>query len=176
MSSPFVGEIRMWGLNFAPAQWAFCNGQILSIQQNTALFSIIGTFYGGNGTSTFGLPNFQGSVPLHQGQGNGLSPRVVGEVDGAASVTLNSTQIPIHNHGVFAQNSRIGVLSAPSATSGLARSSGGNTYASANTQLTPMAASAISTFNGGNQPHNNMQPYLCVNFCIAIAGIFPTRN
>jgi|SRR5579884_853153 len=175
MSTPYIGEIRMWGLNFAPVRYALCNGQLLAITQNTALFSILGTMFGGNGTTTFALPDFRGNVPIHQGSGQGLSTRVVGEVDGVSTVTLISSQIPQHNHSVLAQNSRVGVLTVPSTTSALARSAGGNTYASG-TSLTPMSPSAISTFPGGNQPHNNMQPYLCINFCIALTGVFPARN
>src|SRR5581483_2895730 len=175
MSSPFVGEIRMWGLNFAPAQWALCNGQLLSISQNTALFSILGTNFGGNGVSTFGLPDFRGNAPIHQGAAPGLSPYDIGEIGGTANVTLNSSNIPVHNHNIMGQNTRVGSLDGPTASTGLARSAGGNTYATQNSSLVNMSTSALSVYSGGNQPHNNMQPYLVVNFCIAIAGIFPSR-
>jgi microcystin-dependent protein len=171
MSEPFLGEIRTFGFNFAPRGWAFCNGQLLSISQNTALFSLLGTFYGGNGQTTFALPDLQGRVGIHQGQGPGLSPYELGEVSGSETVTLTSAQMPTHSHQV--------VANATTATSGRtagnvpARTSG-NSYAAA-PDGTDMNAGMIGT-TGGSQPHTNLQPFLVLNFCIALQGIFPSRN
>ena len=174
MSDPFLGEIRMVGFNFAPHGWAFCNGQIMPIQQNTALFSLLGTMYGGNGTSTFGLPNLQGNVPLGQGQGPGLSDYVIGQTGGEPSVTLLNSELPQHNHLVAASS---GVASSTEpAGNVLARSASGLTaYSSTGTVNTVLAPSLIG-LAGGSQPHNNMMPSLTVNFCIALSGVFPARN
>jgi microcystin-dependent protein len=171
MSEPFVAEIRMFGGNFAPVQWAMCNGQILSISQNTALFSLIGTYYGGNGTSNFALPNLQSRAPMHQGQGVGLSQRVLGEADGTETVTLISTELPGHTHGVMA------VSSAGTQTTPV-----NNSWASSTTRpysnQAPNAAMAPGTLGstGGNQPHDNRQPYLAVTFIICLFGVYPSRN
>ena len=173
MSEPFVAEIRMVGFNFAPRNWAVCNGALLSISQNTALFSLVGTFYGGNGLNTFGLPDLQGRAAIHQGQGPGLTQRFVGEQGGSAAVTLLSSQLPAHSHNT--------VLGA--ATGGV-ETPGGNDWGSAlrgrppaysTTSNTTMSASATSTA-GGSQPHNNMPPYLSVLYIIALSGVFPARN
>jgi microcystin-dependent protein len=173
MAEAFVAEIRIFGFNFAPTQWAFCNGQLLPISQNTALFSLLGTFYGGNGQSTFGLPNLQGSVPVGQGQGPGLSPYFVGDTGGTQNVTLLSSQMPAHTHAV-----QTNVRSAESNTPGgqsFARAES-NAYATVppapNVTLNPQAVGLA----GGSLPHNNMQPYLTMNFCIALTGTFPSRN
>jgi microcystin-dependent protein len=169
MAQAFIGEIRMFGFNFAPQGWLQCNGQLLPISQNVALFSLIGTFYGGNGTTTFALPNLQSCVPIHQGQGPGLSPYVIGQTGGTENVTLLQTQMPDHTHTLNASTNEAvtdvptgGVLAA-----GLAYTPGASN--------TAMGATAVSG-TGGSQPHTNLQPYLTVNFCIATVGIFPSRN
>jgi microcystin-dependent protein len=174
MSSPLLGEIKMFAGNFAPQGWALCQGQLLSIAQNTALFSILGTTYGGNGTTTFQLPDFRSRVPLGQGQGVGLSPYVIGEVTGTETVTLLSTQIPQHNHTVNAVAS--GGNQASPASGSLAIESTGTSlnYSNAATNST-MNPNMISG-GGGGQPHTNIQPILCVTFIIALQGIFPSRN
>jgi microcystin-dependent protein len=172
MSSPFVAEIRIFGFNFAPTGWAFCNGQLLPISQNTALFSLLGTFYGGDGKSTFALPDIQGSAALHQGQGNGLSERFLGEIGGSEFVTLLESEMPLHTH-----NLRGGILNAttgnPAPDMGLTRSVGGSAYKASGpiVQLAPEAATPA----GGSLPHNNLMPYLALNYCIAMQGVFPAR-
>jgi microcystin-dependent protein len=171
MSSPFVAEIRMFAGNFAPTGWALCNGQILPISQNTALFSLLGTTYGGNGQSTFALPNLQDSVPMHPGQGQGLSLRDLGEQGGSESVTLLTSEIPLHTHTLRA-SSEIGEDRTVTDES-IAQSTGGNLYAAPN-NLTQMAPEALPPA-GGSLPHNNMMPYLTLNFIIALQGIFPPR-
>jgi microcystin-dependent protein len=172
MADPFVAEIRMFGFTFAPAGWAQCNGQLLPISQNTALFSLLGTFYGGDGKSTFALPDLQGSVPLHQGQGQGLSEYVIGQQGGSQNVTLLQSEIPAHSHSWKASgqdgNEQNPGNQMTAITVGLAM------YAPLS-QQTEMAPQAISPA-GGSLPHNNMMPYLVVNFCIAMQGVFPPRG
>jgi microcystin-dependent protein len=168
---PFVAEIRMFGFNFPPRGWAFCNGQLLAITQNTALFSLLGTVYGGDGRSTFALPNLQGSVPMQPGQGPGLSNRFLGEMSGSDYVTLIETEIPSHNHNLVASQSdaisRVPTNRMPAGGVGV------GAYAPlANT--TTMAFNAASVA-GGSLPHNNLMPTLAVNFCIALQGVFPQR-
>jgi microcystin-dependent protein len=175
MSSPFVAEIRMWGCNFAPTGWAQCNGQLLPISQNTALFSLLGTMYGGDGKSTFGLPDLQGSAPLGQGQGQGLADYFIGQASGTDNVTLLQTEIPVHNHNVMGQHAHLALLPTPDPAQALAKSAGGNTYSTQSANLTQMNPSAIGV-TGQSFPHNNMQPYLCVLFCIAMQGVFPPRS
>jgi microcystin-dependent protein len=175
MSSPFVAEIRMWGCNFAPTGWATCDGQLLPISQNTALFSLLGTFYGGDGKSTFALPNLQGSAAMHQGQGAGLADYFLGQQGGSEFITLLETEIPIHNHFVTGQNAHIGTIPAANASQSLAKSAGGNSYTDQTTNLTQMSFNAIAPA-GGSLPHNNMQPYLTVLFAIAMQGVFPPRG
>jgi microcystin-dependent protein len=172
MSSPFLAEIRMFGFNFAPVGWALCDGQLLPISQNTALFSCIGTFYGGNGTSNFALPNFQNCSPMGSGQGPGLTDRTVGEMGGEQTVTLLIGEIPAHSH-----SPAIGTGNLQASPSGNVFGSqrGMNQYAPPDTHDVQMNATVIHTA-GGSQPHNNMPPYLTVNFCIALQGIFPSRN
>ncbi|MDR3386537.1 MAG: tail fiber protein [Rudaea sp.] len=172
MTQPFLGEIRIFAGNFAPRGNALCSGQLLAISQNTALFSLLGTQFGGNGTSTFGLPDLQGRAPLSQGNGPGLSPYVMGESTGTESVTLTQQQLPVHTHPLQSRSSRADRSNANSAM--LAQASDG-VYAAAgpNTQLNPLS---VSPGGGGNQPHNNMQPYLAMSFIIALQGIFPARN
>jgi microcystin-dependent protein len=171
MATPFVGEIRMFGFNFAPQGWAMCNGQLLPISQNTALFALIGTFYGGNGTNTFALPNLQSSVAIHQGQRSGLSPYQIGEAGGVENVTLTQGQMPTHSHPVEA-NSSPATGTRPSGTV-LARTTA-NVYAAAPDTTTMNAGTIGST--GSSQAHPNIQPYLVLNFCIALNGVFPSRN
>ncbi len=173
MSDQFVAEIRIFPFNFPPTGWAFCNGQLMPLSQNTALFSLLGTFYGGDGKSTFALPDLQGSVPIQTGQGQGLSERFLGEMSGTESVTLLVSEIPLHTHGVFGSIDDAD-LRIPSPARSLAKSAGGNIYNTATTPLTPMAFQALPPAGGG-LPHNNMQPYLTLNFCIALQGIFPQR-
>src|SRR5689334_20314008 len=173
MANPFLGEIRIFAGNFAPRGWALCNGQILAISQNTALFSLLGTNYGGNGQTTFALPNLAGRFAMHAAQGPGLSPRFLGESDGASTVSLLATEMPVHGHGLQAgitpaSTSPSGNVMAPTATGG------GNVYHAPGV-TTPMAGTAISPA-GGSQPHENRQPYLALNFCIALQGIFPSRS
>jgi microcystin-dependent protein len=180
MSDPFVGEIRMVGFNYAPNGWALCNGQLLPIAQYTALFSLLGTYFGGDGRTTFALPNLQSRVPIHQGQGIGLSPYVIGQVGGTETVTLTSSQMPLHNHTVGASSAN-GTASSPANNI----PAQGYTGDSRNPTLLPnyapppasatLASSAVSTA-GGNQPHENLQPYLCVNFIIALNGVYPPRS
>lgn len=169
MSEPFIGEIRIFPYNFAPRGWAFCQGQLLSIAQNTALFALIGVTFGGNGQTTFGLPDIRGRAVIGAGQGPGLSNRTQGEASGTENVTLLSTQMPMHNH-LVAGSSQNSNASRPSN----AFPSGGGAYqtASDGTTMNPSMISAA----GGSQPHDNMQPYLAINYCIALEGIFPSRN
>ncbi|HEU4414228.1 MAG TPA: tail fiber protein [Candidatus Angelobacter sp.] len=173
MSDQFVAEIRIFPFNFPPKGWAFCDGQLLPISQNTALFSLLGTTYGGDGKSNFALPNLQGSAPMQQGQGPGLSLRDLGEVGGEQSVTLLQTEMPAHNHG--AQAGAGGGQPSPSGNvwaSGL--KTGPSLYSASGSNNVQMSPAALS-ISGGSQPHNNMQPFLALNFCIALLGIFPPR-
>jgi microcystin-dependent protein len=172
MADPFVAEIRMFGFNFAPRGWAFCDGQIMSLSQNTALFSLLGTTYGGDGKSTFALPDLRGSAPMFFGQGPGLSVHDIGEASGSETVTLLESEIPGHSHSYMA-STQLG-LENKAQGQDWAMGDGVNLYAAAN-PLAPMAAQALAP-NGGGQPHNNMQPYLTVNFCIALQGVFPPRG
>ena len=176
MSEPFVAQIQIFPYNFAPRGWAFCNGQLLPISQNTALFSLIGTFYGGNGTTNFALPNLQGSVPISSGGGPGLTPRVVGETGGQDSHTLLTTELGVHTHQLQAFVGRgASNVNAPVAGGALTTSADGLAYAAPPPQNAPMAPQAIG-LSGGSQPHNNLMPYLTLNFCIALQGVFPARN
>jgi microcystin-dependent protein len=176
MAEPFLGEIRMFGGNFAPTGWALCNGQLLPIQQNTALFSILGTTFGGNGTTNFALPNLQGRVPVHMGQGSGLSNYILGETAGVESVTLQVTQMPAHTHALNASTTP-GSSASPQngvPASGV-DSQGGSVSGYVPSPNTTMAANAVG-MAGSSIPHENRQPLLCVNFIIALQGIFPSRN
>ena len=173
MSNPYFGEIRLFAGNFAPLGWAFCHGQLLSIAENDALFSLIGTTYGGDGQQTFGLPDLRGRVPLHQGTGTGLSSRAIGEQSGAETVALTASHLPAHSHSLVA-------TSAPaSATAGPA----GGVLATASVKLygsgapsTPMAAAAIAATSGGGQPHQNMAPFLALNYIISLFGLYPQQS
>jgi microcystin-dependent protein len=176
MADQFVGEIRMVGFNFAPMGWALCNGQILPIAQNTALFSLLGVNFGGNGTTTFALPNFQGLAPMHQGQGPNLSQRVLGETAGEPTVSLLLNQLPMHNHTPKA--AATGKSGPPGPTLNFAGGGRGKPPGYAPylaSAAVPMAVTAVGS-SGGNLPHNNMPPYLTVNFIIALTGIFPSRG
>jgi microcystin-dependent protein len=173
MADPFVAEIRIFPFNFAPRGWAWCNGQLLPISQNTALFALLGTVYGGDGKSNFALPNLQGQAPMHPGQGPGLSPHSLGESGGTETVTLLESEMPFHNHSVSA-NVNPSNLATPSPARSWARSAPGTAYDNANTNLTPFSPQALAPA-GGNQPHNNMQPYLTCYFNIALVGVFPPR-
>lgn len=173
MADPFVAEIRIFPFNFAPQGWAFCDGQLLPISQNTALFSLLGTTYGGNGVSTFGLPNLQGRVAMQPGQGPGLSLRDLGEIGGSETVTLLQSEIPAHAHALNANSNPADVV-APTSNRSLARSSGGFAYHDTNANLTDLAPQALAVA-GGSLPHNNLMPYLVLNFCIALQGVYPPR-
>ena len=181
MSQPFLGEVRCFGFNFAPRGWAQCNGQLLAISQNTALFSILGTTYGGDGMTTFGLPNLQGQIPMHWGTGPGGFNTQIGEVQGQANVTLTLNQIPQHSHSITAATVPAGGTSQRTAVaSNTAFLSGSRppnrAYQNPAQAITaPFSQKAISS-TGNSQPHDNMQPYLALNFCIALEGIFPARN
>ncbi|KIO77480.1 hypothetical protein TH53_09435 [Pedobacter lusitanus] len=182
-TQPFVGEIAMVGFNFPPNGWATCDGQLMPISQNTALFSLLGTYYGGDGRSTFALPNLKGSVPIGIGQGPGLSDRVLGEVSGTPNETLSFQEMPMHTHALgaglktgTAPNTANAVASLPAAATNT-----DNLYANTASATDYMAPLAVNlnpqtSVSGGNLPHNNMQPYLVVNFVIALRGVFPQRS
>jgi microcystin-dependent protein len=175
MADPFVAEIRIFGFNFAPKGWAFCDGQLLPLSQNTALFSLLGTTYGGDGKSTFALPNLQGNAPLFWGQGQGLSSYDQGQTGGSDTVTLISTEMPIHTHQMRADTLDPADTNVPNPAASYAQSTGGTLYqdtAPADIFLDPTATQLI----GGGQPHNNLMPYLTFNFCIALQGVFPPRG
>jgi microcystin-dependent protein len=175
MADPFVAEIRIFPFNFAPTGWALCDGQLLPISQNTALFSLLGTTYGGDGKTTFALPNLKGRAPMHPGQGQGLSLHDLGETGGSDAVTLMESEMPAHNHTLRA-NTDPGTLQAPTAERSLARSQNASAYQSApDPPQAALAGQALATA-GSSLPHNNLQPYLTVNFCIAMQGVFPPRS
>lgn len=182
MTQPFVGEIRAFGFTFAPLNWATCDGQLIAISQNTALFSILGTNYGGNGTSTFQLPNLQDRVPLHSGgqQGPGLSEYVVGEEAGSATVALISDEMPVHTHslisGVSSPPDQTQQTNIPSPTALISNSGPGQAFSNNETPAVAMSPLAIGFSSGGSQAHQNQQPYLALLFCIALRGVFPARN
>lgn len=174
MSDPYVGEIKMFAGNFAPRNYALCNGQILPIAQNTALFSILGVNYGGNGTSNFALPNLQGNVPMGQGNGPGLTPRTLGEQAGEPNVTVLNSEMAAHIHSLQGTDAQADLSNPTDATFGAGARGFGTFYAAQGNPVT-MAPQAIG-LTGGSQPHNNMQPYLGLNFIIALQGIFPPRS
>jgi microcystin-dependent protein len=171
MASPFIGEIRMFGFSFVPVGWHRCDGALLQIAQYDALYALLGTTYGGDGIETFAVPDFQSRIPVHQGQGLGLSQYVIGQMSGTEEVTLTVQQIPAHTHNVTA-----------SSTGTRTKTAGNNVLASGeddiytNDTSAPVSLTSVVTPSGGNQPHTNLQPTLCVNFCIAIEGIFPSQN
>jgi microcystin-dependent protein len=169
---PFVAEIRIFPFNFAPKGWAFCDGQLLPLSQNTALFSLLGTTYGGDGKSNFALPDMQGNVPMHPGQGPGLSLHDLGETGGSETVSLLESEIPSHSHGFMASQSDGNDTSPQNEL--LATGIGVNSFA-APPPIVNMSPNML-TPAGGDQPHNNMQPYLTLNFCIALQGVYPPRT
>jgi microcystin-dependent protein len=173
MTDPFVAEIRIFAGNFAPRGWALCNGQLLPISQNTALFSLLGTYYGGDGKSTFALPNLQGAAPMHQGQGPGLSVYDVGQSGGEPTVTLLTSELPAHTHGISGSASDGGDRS-PAAERFAVEVGGVNSYATPGSPavLAPQAMGPV----GGDQPHNNLMPFLTMTFIIALQGIYPPRS
>lgn len=179
MDQMYISAIAIFGFNFAPRNWAMCNGQIISIAQNTALFALLGTTYGGNGTTTFALPNLQGRVPISQFQGPGLSPYTLGEMGGEPNHTLITTEMPLHNH-TFMVNSSPGNTTVPvNGTSAIGVVSDingdGETLYNNSTPNISLMASSVGVA-GGNQPHENQQPYLGLNYCICMLGVFPSRN
>jgi microcystin-dependent protein len=179
MTQPFLGQIQPFGFGFAPRNWALCNGQILSISQNTALFSLLGTMYGGNGQTTFALPNLQSRVPMHKGTPPGGPTYFQGEEAGEETITLNISEMPAHNHTF--NGTTAGANSIPpvdGAVLALIHHSGGTTpdfYYAPDTTPQPINNASLSMY-GNNQAHTNIQPYLTVSWCIAMAGIFPARN
>jgi microcystin-dependent protein len=176
MADPFVAEIRIFGFSFAPKGWAFCDGQLLPLSQNTALFSLLGTTYGGDGKSNFALPDMQGNAPMHPGQGPGLSLHDLGETGGSETVTLLESEMPLHGHSLMALNSDFGNLNGPTPLRSLARSGNATAYQSdSNTGITQMSPNTLAPA-GGSLPHNNMMQYLTLNFCIALQGVFPPRT
>lgn len=174
MSDPFVAEIRMFSGNFAPTGWALCNGQLMPISQNTALFSLLGTFYGGDGKSTFALPNLEGSAPIGQGQGPGLSDRFLGESSGSPAVTLIDSEMPIHNHNIKAYQDDLSAFAVPTPTVVIGAAKGGSVPFRPNSN-TQMAFNSL-TVAGSSFPHNNMSPFLTVTFILAMQGVFPPRS
>jgi microcystin-dependent protein len=175
MADPFVAEIRIFPFNFAPKGWAWCDGQLLPLSQNTALFSLLGTTYGGNGKSNFALPDLEGRAPMHPGQGPGLSLHDLGETGGSETVTLLESEIPAHTHQVLAANFDADVQF-PDSAKALARSTGGNAYqTTTGSNLGSMNPSALAPA-GGDAPHNNLMPYLTFYFNIALQGVFPPRG
>ena len=180
MASPFLGEIRLFGFNFAPRGWAFCQGQLIAIAQNSALFALLGTIYGGDGQTTFALPDLRGRVPVSFGQGPGLPNVTQGQRAGEVNHTLNVNEMPGHNHAATAQlnaSGSAGNSTTPSGNFPAVSTARDNVYSNASgATLNAAAAQVTVAAAGGSQPHNNMQPYLGLNFCIAVEGIFPSRN
>lgn len=174
MADPFVAEIRIFPFNFAPKGWAWCNGQLLPLSQNTALFSLLGTTYGGDGKSTFALPDLEGRAPMHPGQGPGLSLHDLGETGGSETVTLLESEMPAHPHTMMASNDA-SVTNEPLANQ-IAKpfGRGNNDFIITNQNLAAMSPSTLAPA-GGDQPHNNLMPYLTFNFNIALQGVFPAR-
>lgn len=173
MSEPFIAEIRIFAGNFAPRSWAFCDGQLLPVAQNTALFSLIGTTYGGDGRRTTGLPNLKGRAVMHPGRGPGLTSRTLGENTGVEEVTLTDNNMPLHNHTLQAR-AKLANESNPDGNS-LAVGKGIGIYTEDTNPLVDMAAGSLNN-SGGSQPHNNMQPYIAINYIIALQGVYPSRS
>lgn len=175
MADPFLAEVRIFGFSFAPRGWATCDGQLMQISQNAALYALIGTYYGGDGRVTMGLPNLQGRIPMHPGNGPGLYPHSLGEMGGYSSVTLSEAQIPAHTHQVTT-GFDASDTNTPASNTFMGSSTGTNAYnITSSSPTTPMASSSLSN-SGGSQPHQNMQPYMPLLFCICLDGIFPSRN
>ena len=176
MANPFIAEIRIFPFNFAPKGWAFCDGQVLPLSQNTALFSLLGTTYGGDGKSNFALPNMQGNAPMHPGQGPGLSLHDLGETGGSDTVTLLESEMPAHSHAARASNQQ-GDVQNPTPDVSLGRPNGATPFVPGN-PVPPLVAMADQSLApaGGDQPHNNLMPYLTFYFNIALQGVFPPRT
>jgi microcystin-dependent protein len=176
MTQPFLGEVQVFAFNYAPYGWSLCNGQIMPVQQNTALFSLLGTTYGGNGSSTFGLPNLQGQAACSTGQGPGLQNYDLGEIFGQENVTLAQSEMPMHNHTAHVYNQPTAANRFGSPGSGYALDIPANfgPFTSTNTVGGSFPGTMIMP-NSGGQPHSNQQPYLALNFCIALSGVFPQR-
>jgi microcystin-dependent protein len=179
MAQPFIGEIRCFGFNFAPAGWAFCDGQLMSIAQNDALFNLIGTTYGGDGQNTFGIPNLQGKIPMHWGNGPGGFNTVIGQFQGTPTLTLLATQMPAHAHTIVSELIAPGGVNehvaTPTSSAFIGPSSPDQVYNTSPTINAPFSPLSISS-SGGSQPHENLQPFLVLNFCISLFGIFPSQN
>lgn len=175
MSEPFIAEIRIFAGNFAPRGWAFCDGQLLPISQNTALFSLIGTTYGGDGRTTTALPNLQGRLPMHPGRGPGLTARRLGQRGGTEMVTLSEQQMPSHTHTLRAEDN-LGFANSSSPNNAvIARASSGAGRAYKNTTSSLVGMNGVQN-TGGSQAHNNLQPFLAINFIIALVGLYPSRS
>ena len=172
MSEPFVGEIRMFAGNFAPQGWAFCDGQLLAVSQNDALFSLLGTIYGGDGRTTFGLPDMRGRIPIHQGSGPGLSQRRLGSKGGEERVTVTANRLPSHSHPWYASADAAEDTNPAGHT--VATATGSDLYGTAGPRT--MDTRAITPTTGGGQPHSNLMPFLCIHFIIALFGIYPSRH
>ena len=172
MSDPFVGEIRMFAGNFAPRNWALCDGQLLPVSQNDALFSLLGTIYGGDGRTTFGLPDLRGRLPVHQGTGPGLTPRPIGQRSGQETVTLTTNQLPAHGHAL---NASAESADATQAAGNLPAQTAEDAF-SASAVGTTLSSAAIASGGGGGTSHPNVQPFLCINFIIALVGVYPSRS
>jgi microcystin-dependent protein len=170
MSQPYVGEVRLVGFNFAPVSWSICNGQLVAISENATLFNLIGTTYGGDGQSTFGLPNLQSRIPIHFGS-NGVSTYVIGQTGGVETVTIGTSQYPAHTHSLMASTNTTG---GNTATGNVVNS--GLTAYTPSTPNSAMLAAQVGTNGGGNQPHNNLQPYLALNWIIALYGVYPSQS
>ncbi len=177
MSEPFIAQIKMFAFNFAPRGWAFCDGQLLSISSNSALFSLVGTIYGGDGTTTFGLPDLRGRFPMHLGNGPGLTPRLIGAKSGVETVVITEAQLPTHTHtGTMKAASTIGDAASPSGNHLAQSNDGENNFSSSSLDSALAADSLTLASTGSSQAHNNMPPFLAINFSIALQGIFPSRN
>lgn len=175
MSEPFIAEVKIFAGNFAPRSYAFCNGQLLPIAQNTALFSLVGTTYGGDGRTTLGLPNLQSRAPMHPGNGPGLTPRLLGQKVGVDSVTLTEGEMPNHFHSASMGSTTVPATTpVPAGNTVFARAAGGYPY-TANANLVAMNPETTSPV-GSSGPHNNRQPYLVLNFIIALQGLYPSRS
>lgn len=175
MSEPFIAEVRIFAGNFAPRGWAFCDGQLLPIANNTALFSLIGTTYGGDGRATTGLPDLQGRSAMHPGSGPGLTRRRLGQITGTEIVTLSEDQIPSHTHTLNGASASAADTGLPSAVTSFSRTRLGRTYSSDVASLVPLSSAAVANA-GGSQAHSNLQPYLAVTFIIALVGLYPSRS